>query len=144
MINRYLPAISPPTLEFFDLTGNRKRFKTRQNSFSEQKVRTNYHSLKISKALSSFRTTVLLTLPFNSVCFLQYEAQQVLVIELKHFTYQAKNKLPYLNTIQCSLLFPNKSTCCGVAQFYSQNYGYSLILVIEPQQHFKYQLQINA
>ena len=40
----------------------------------------------------------------------------------KHFTYQGKNKLHYLNTIQCSLLFSNKSTCCEITQFYFQNY----------------------
>ena len=46
------------------------------------------------------------------------EAQQLLVTELKHFTYKAKNKLHYLNTIQCSLLFSNKSNCCEITQFY--------------------------
>ena len=44
-------------------------------SKNKYQVGTNYHSLKMSKA------------------------QQVLVIGLKHFTYQAKNKLHYLNTI---------------------------------------------
>ena len=42
----------------------------------------------------------------------------------KHFTYQGKNKLHYLNTMQCSILFSNKSTCCEITQFYFQNYDY--------------------
>ena len=64
------------TLPFYQNVklGPTRKFYYQSPSHPPQ-VGTNYHSLKMSKA------------------------QQVLVIGLKHFTYQAKNKLHYLNTI---------------------------------------------
>ena len=80
IINPPPPRI--PILGFFDFIGNRQLFlrqdrpllkNKKEEQTSRYKVETNYHSLKMPKALlSSFRAGVLLTLFFNLVCFLVF------------------------------------------------------------------------
>ena len=47
-----------------------------------------------------------------------FELEKMQIYNINTNWNHAGNKLHYLKTIQWSLLFPNKSTCCEIAQFY--------------------------